>query len=117
MSFPNDSEPERARRQFLTQCGRFAVATPPAITLLLATSHARYAVAVSGAITPGGNGLGVTTGSSQGEINWTDFSTAPGNEQPVGGLTGAGTIVTSQPTSLPTAQNPIVGSIFVPNGP
>ncbi len=45
-----------ARRQFLARCGKFAVATPPAISLLLAASRANYAVASSGGVRSGGGG-------------------------------------------------------------
>jgi hypothetical protein len=41
-----------ARRRFLASCGKFAVATPPVVTLMLAEASRNYAVAVSG----GGNG-------------------------------------------------------------
>jgi hypothetical protein len=37
-----------ARRQFLESCGKFAVVTPPAISLLLSTSLSSPAVAASG---------------------------------------------------------------------
>ena len=37
-----------ARRAFLESCGKFAVVTPPAISLLLSTSLASPAVAASG---------------------------------------------------------------------
>lgn len=50
------------RRHFLETCGRFAVATPPAIALLLAATEKNYAVAHSGC---GGwdlNGCGHTRG-------------------------------------------------------
>lgn len=40
------------RRRFLEACGRFSIATPPAIALLLAASKRNYAVALSG----GGSG-------------------------------------------------------------
>ena len=33
-----DSEDQDARREFLKKCGRFAVVTPPAMTMLLAVS-------------------------------------------------------------------------------
>ncbi|MEH2513971.1 hypothetical protein V1291_005325 [Nitrobacteraceae bacterium AZCC 1564] len=36
------------RREFLASCGKFAVVTPPAITLLLSTSLHSPAVASSG---------------------------------------------------------------------
>jgi hypothetical protein len=46
-----------ARRAFLESCGKFAVVTPPAISLLLSTSLASPAVAASGGTSsaPGGN--------------------------------------------------------------
>ena len=37
-----------ARRRFLASCGKFAVATPPVVTLMLAEAERNYAVAVSG---------------------------------------------------------------------
>jgi hypothetical protein len=37
------------RRKFLATCGKFAVVTPPAITLLLSTSLTSDAIAASGA--------------------------------------------------------------------
>lgn len=37
-----------ARRRFLAACGKFSVATPPAIALLLAAADRKYAVAHSG---------------------------------------------------------------------
>lgn len=37
-----------ARRRFLAACGKLAIATPPAITLLLAQSERSYAAALSG---------------------------------------------------------------------
>ncbi len=45
-----------ARRQFLESCGKFAVVTPPAISLLLSTSLASPAVAASGGGGGGSNG-------------------------------------------------------------
>jgi hypothetical protein len=42
---------ESARREFLTQCGRFAVVTPPAMTMLLSvtmTPSEAYASSVHG---------------------------------------------------------------------
>jgi hypothetical protein len=43
------SDMDLARRNFLKSCGRFAVVTPPAISLLLSTSLDSPAVAASGA--------------------------------------------------------------------
>ena len=37
-----------ARREFLAKCGRLAVVTPPAVTLMLAASQRNFAVAQSG---------------------------------------------------------------------
>ena len=42
------------RREFLAKCGRFAIVTPPAVTLLLSTSLTSDAIAKSG----GGEGKG-----------------------------------------------------------
>ncbi|MGO4125089.1 hypothetical protein AB4Z01_11820 [Inquilinus sp. YAF38] len=36
------------RRAFLAKCGRFAVITPPAVTMLLSTSLSSQAIAKSG---------------------------------------------------------------------
>lgn len=51
-----------ARRRFLAKCGKFAVITPPAMTLLLSSTAQNYAVASSGnagmSLSPGNNGFG-----------------------------------------------------------
>ena len=47
------------RRQFLKTCGRFAVVTPPAMTVLLSTSLTSDAIAASqGRTAKGNNGFG-----------------------------------------------------------
>ena len=46
------------RRKFLATCGKFAVVTPPAITLLLSTSLNSNAVTRSGGGPNGNNGYG-----------------------------------------------------------
>jgi hypothetical protein len=46
------------RRKFLAACGKFAVVTPPAVTLLLSTSLNSEAIAKSGGGSDGGNGGG-----------------------------------------------------------
>jgi hypothetical protein len=47
------------RRKLLAACGKFAVVTPPAITLLLSTSLTSDAIAASGSISlKGNNGVG-----------------------------------------------------------
>lgn len=50
-----------ARRRFLATCGRFSIATPPAVALMLAAAERNYAVAASGgggAGRQGNNGFG-----------------------------------------------------------
>lgn len=39
---------DQNRRDFLSKCGRFAVITPPAVTMLLSTSLTSEAIAKSG---------------------------------------------------------------------
>ena len=48
--FPEKNSPIDApdRRAFLATCGRFAVITPPAVTMLLSTSMTSEAIAKSG---------------------------------------------------------------------
>jgi hypothetical protein len=47
-----------ARRRFLLNCGKFAVVTPPVVTLMLSTSERSYAAVASGARGRGNNGRG-----------------------------------------------------------
>jgi hypothetical protein len=49
-----------ARRNFLKSCGKFAVLTPPAVTLMLSAASHNYAVAQSGLglTRHGNNGFG-----------------------------------------------------------
>jgi len=56
----NQSDMLEARRQFLAKCGKFAVITPPVMTVLLASTAQNYAVAASG------NGSSRLQGSSNG---------------------------------------------------
>ncbi|WP_342239597.1 hypothetical protein [Inquilinus sp. OTU3971] len=44
---------DQNRRDFLSKCGRFAVITPPAVTILLSTSLTSEAIAKSGGKTGG----------------------------------------------------------------
>jgi hypothetical protein len=56
---PKDSDQtDLARRAFLQSCGKFAVVTPPAISLLLSTSLSSPAVAASGGSSASGSGGG-----------------------------------------------------------
>jgi hypothetical protein len=52
----------KARRTFLMTCGKFAIITPPAISLLLASSKQSFAVAASG----GGGGGHANNGFGNG---------------------------------------------------
>lgn len=47
---PNEvpSKSDDDRREFLKSCGRFAIITPPAVTMLLSTSLTSNAIAKSG---------------------------------------------------------------------
>lgn len=56
-STPPSEEANEDRRKFLASCGKFALVTPPAITMLLSTSLNSTAVAHSGG-NGGGNGGG-----------------------------------------------------------
>jgi hypothetical protein len=54
-----DNDENEDRRQFLKSCGKFAVVTPPSMTLLLSTSLTSTAIARSGSHSvPGNNGYG-----------------------------------------------------------
>jgi len=75
-----ENDVTRARRQFLARCGKFAVATPPAISLLLAASRANYAVASSGG---GGGGGGGGNGGTAGNAPALDPSISGGNGGPI----------------------------------
>jgi hypothetical protein len=62
------------RREFLKTCGRFAVVTPPAMTLLLSTSLTSDAIAMSGGRPAGprgnnGRGNGGGDGSPNGKTD------------------------------------------------
>jgi hypothetical protein len=62
MTTPNTpKQTDLARRAFLESCGKFAVVTPPAISLLLSTTLASPAVAVSG-----GNSNGSSSSAGNG---------------------------------------------------
>lgn len=45
-------DPAQGRRDFLAKCGRFAIVTPPAVTMLLSTSMTSEAIAKSGGKKP-----------------------------------------------------------------
>ena len=80
-----ENDVARARRQFLARCGKFAVATPPAISLLLAASRSNYAVASSGGSSGSGGSAGGTpaldpsVGSSGGTMTSNVVTNTPTN--------------------------------------
>ena len=59
-----DEKVVAARRRFLANCGKFAVVTPPVVSLMLAASERNYAVANSSS--HGGGGGGGGNGGSHG---------------------------------------------------
>ncbi len=90
-----EAEVAQARRRFLANCGKFAVATPPAITLLLAASRANYAVASSGSVSSGGGGGGgggppLINNASDPAPNGSNDPTNPTNPTNPTGGTAAG---------------------------
>jgi hypothetical protein len=62
-----DIDANEDRRKFLSSCGRFAVVTPPAITLLLSTSLTSHAIAGSNGKGNNGYGNGGGDGSPNGK--------------------------------------------------
>ena len=48
MDKQEEADKLEARRQFLAKCGRYALVTPPAMTVLLSSTAQNYAVAASG---------------------------------------------------------------------
>jgi hypothetical protein len=69
---PNSSE-DQARRDFLIKAGRFAVVTPPAITLLLGTSLNSRAIAGSAGSGGKGGKVGSRPGYGFGDSNHGHF--------------------------------------------
>ena len=53
----NLEDMELARRAFLAKCGKYALVTPPVVTLMLSASGKNYALALSGS-TSGSGGFG-----------------------------------------------------------
>jgi hypothetical protein len=63
----DNSEEDRARREFLKKCGRFAAITPPAVTFLLSTTLKSKAIAASSGSPGRSGGKGQSSfGQSQG---------------------------------------------------
>jgi hypothetical protein len=61
------------RRKFLAACGKFAVVTPPALTVLLSTSLNSKAIAYSGGRADHHRGDHDREGYSRGEdLNWLE---------------------------------------------
>ncbi|MEX2451066.1 MAG: hypothetical protein WD407_09445 [Rhodospirillales bacterium] len=59
------------RRKFLSKCGKFAIVTPPIVTMLLSTSMSSKAVAQSGFVQQVSNSFG--SGGNNGVPENSDF--------------------------------------------
>jgi hypothetical protein len=70
-----------ARRKFLKSCGKFAVITPPAVTLMLSAASHNYAAAQSGlgVTRHGNNGFG--TGGDDGVPGNSGNNPSPNSDQ------------------------------------
>jgi uncharacterized membrane protein YgcG len=80
-----------SRRRFLATCGRLSAATPPAVTILLATANRNYAIADSSGIGGGGGGGGGFGGNAGGGTHHSiggGGSTGGGGHSGRGGLLG-----------------------------
>jgi hypothetical protein len=77
---PEDGS-EADRRKFLATCGKFAVVTPPAITLLLSTSLHSSAIAGSAGGIGGSNGRGGSHPNNGGGNGGGDGIPNPQNEK------------------------------------
>jgi hypothetical protein len=64
-----ESETASDRRRFLAACGKFAVVTPPAMTLLLSTSLTSTAIAGSSGKGSGKGNNGYGNGGGDGSPN------------------------------------------------
>ncbi len=69
------------RRKFLAACGKFAIVTPPAITVLLSTSLTSTAVAQSG---------GRSSDGGRGGSEWGGFKSGGHRRSEWGGFKSAG---------------------------
>ncbi len=87
MSHDTSSTPETGRRKFLTQCGKFAILTPPAITVLLSMTDQSFAHASSGGGGYGGKG-GHDHGSSGGTSGGDSWGGGGSYKPPFGGNGG-----------------------------
>jgi hypothetical protein len=98
-----DQESDRLkadRRSFLEQCGRFAVVTPPVVSLMLATDGTRKALAASGRTT-------VTTATTA-----TTFATITTTASPTT-VTASTTFTTTTFTTTVATTDTIVTTDFV----
>src|SRR3954451_7628233 len=85
------TDEDEDRRKFLATCGKFAVVTPPAITMLLSTSLTSDAIAASNnSFAKGNNGPGNgVDGQPPGNPPINDGpGTSPGNPGNQGGVMG-----------------------------
>jgi hypothetical protein len=88
MQDKDSSSAREARRRFLASCGKFAVVTPPTITLMLAAAERSYVAAQSGggvtisASTSAGAGASVSIGAPGVSINASSGSSLGGTPDP-----------------------------------
>ena len=80
----NDQEKRaiEARRRFLANCGKFAIVTPPVVSLMLSASHRSYAQVGSGAGRGGNNGFG--NGGNDGVPGNSGSNNSPNSGQKAG---------------------------------
>lgn len=102
---PTGIDLQAVRRRFLANCGKFAVATPPAVSLLLAASHSHYAAASSGYVVLG-SGLAVGSANDKPQVNYSQDST-PGSSL----LNGGNIITNSYASDTSNPPNVVIGGI------
>jgi hypothetical protein len=73
-----ENEADEDRRKFLASCGRFAVVTPPAITMLLSTSLTSDAIAHSGGARGGGRSNGNSNNNGNNGNHYGHYKAEPG---------------------------------------
>jgi hypothetical protein len=88
----SDDRANEDRRKFLATCGKFAVVTPPSITVLLSTSLTSDAIAASGARSDrgGSNRGGLFDDDGRHDRDFFDGSSENGGSRGGGGARGGG---------------------------
>lgn len=81
MEEETDTKTVDSRREFLKNCGKFAVITPPTVTFLLSTSLSSKAIAASGGGSRPGWGYGDQNHGHSGPPGLTDAHGGSRGEQ------------------------------------